>query len=81
MKKYSFALVLLFVIGLTFSSCGETKKAEKESATELKEVKEKAETKEIAMAEYQCPMQCEKEKTYHEPGSCPKCKMDLKKVE
>jgi protein SCO1/2 len=29
---------------------------------------------------YQCPMQCEGEKTYSESGSCPICKMDLKTV-
>lgn len=27
---------------------------------------------------YQCPMQCEGEKTYNAPGSCPICKMDVK---
>tara|TARA_R110002073_G_scaffold8207_7_gene45893 strand:+ start:180 stop:896 length:717 start_codon:yes stop_codon:yes gene_type:complete len=27
---------------------------------------------------YQCPMKCEKDKVYHEPGSCPVCKMDLR---
>lgn len=30
---------------------------------------------------YACPMQCEGEKTYDKTGSCPKCKMDLKKAE
>ena len=30
---------------------------------------------------YQCPMKCEGEKTYHEKGSCPVCKMDLQKLE
>ena len=28
---------------------------------------------------YQCPMDCEKGKTYDKPGICPKCKMELKK--
>lgn len=41
--------------------------------------------KEISKTEYQCPMKCEGEKVYDEPGSCPVCKMDLrpttKKVE
>jgi len=32
-------------------------------------------------AEYACPMKCEGDKTYSEPGKCPKCGMDLKKVE
>ncbi|MBK9014682.1 MAG: efflux RND transporter periplasmic adaptor subunit [Saprospiraceae bacterium] len=30
---------------------------------------------------WQCPMKCEGDKTYHEPGNCPVCKMDLKPVE
>ena len=30
---------------------------------------------------YACPMLCEGEKTYDKAGSCPTCKMDLKKVE
>lgn len=29
---------------------------------------------------YECPMQCEGEKTYDAPGSCPVCKMDLKEI-
>ncbi len=29
---------------------------------------------------YQCPMQCEGNKTYNEPGTCPVCKMELKIV-
>lgn len=30
---------------------------------------------------YQCPMKCEGEKTYDQPGRCPVCKMYLQKVE
>lgn len=30
---------------------------------------------------YYCPMRCEGDKTYDEPGSCPVCGMDLKKEE
>lgn len=33
------------------------------------------------LAVYQCPMQCEGEKTYQNVGSCPVCKMDLKQIE
>jgi protein SCO1/2 len=29
---------------------------------------------------YQCPMQCEGDKTYDQPGSCPICGMDIKQV-
>ncbi len=30
---------------------------------------------------YQCPMKCEVDKTYNEPGSCPVCNMDLMVIE
>lgn len=30
---------------------------------------------------YQCPMDCEKGKTYNEPGKCPVCNMALKPVD
>ena len=30
---------------------------------------------------YECPMHCEGDKTYDQPGNCPVCKMDLKEVE
>ena len=33
------------------------------------------------LAVYQCPMQCEGDKTYNEKGSCPVCKMDLQPLE
>ncbi len=36
---------------------------------------------ETALDMYQCPMQCEGDKTYDEAGSCPVCNMDLKQVE
>src|SRR5258708_14741986 len=29
---------------------------------------------------YQCPMNCEGEKTYEKPGKCPVCGMNLKEV-
>ncbi len=32
------------------------------------------------LAVYQCPMQCEGDKTYSESGTCPVCKMDLKAI-
>jgi Cu2+-exporting ATPase len=40
--------------------------------------KKKADATAVA---YQCPMKCEGDKTYDKPGKCPKCKMDLKKME
>jgi hypothetical protein len=32
------------------------------------------------ITQYQCPMNCEVEKTYEKAGICPVCKMDLKEV-
>jgi dipeptidase len=68
----------------------ETKKVEKEVKKEAEKA-EKAIDKgvdkgvdkvndKLAMHDYQCPMKCEGDKVYHEPGKCPKCKMDLKEV-
>jgi len=42
-------------------------------------MKMKPESKKTGEISYACPMQCEGEKTYNKPGSCPKCNMDLKK--
>jgi hypothetical protein len=32
------------------------------------------------VAQYSCPMKCEKDKTYAHEGQCPVCGMDLKKT-
>ncbi len=32
------------------------------------------------ITQYYCPMKCEGDKTYDEPGTCPVCHMDLKPV-
>lgn len=37
-------------------------------------------TEELAHAEYACPMECEADKVYEEPGKCTVCKMDLAEV-
>lgn len=38
-------------------------------------------TKSMTAAKYQCPMKCEgEERFYTEAGKCPKCNMDLAKV-
>lgn len=55
----------VFVIALTLASCN-SNKSDKTSDE---------------LAVYQCPMQCEGDKTYSEAGSCPVCKMDLQPIE
>ncbi|WP_034042777.1 SCO family protein [Wocania ichthyoenteri] len=44
-----------------------------------KNEKSNSETNDLTI--YQCPMKCEGEKTFNEPGSCSVCKMDLKQIE
>ena len=74
----SLGLAIVFVFGsLIVTSCGGQ---EEQSETEVnQEVGDEQE--QLAEADvYQCPMQCEGDKTYHEAGSCPECGMDLEKI-
>ena len=83
------AAALLMSFALFMTSCGESKE-EKSNELERTEVREDGErteadshdhSEDMATAIYQCPMECEDEKTYPEPGNCPECKMKLKEVE
>lgn len=65
----SFALMAM--AGILLTSCSNSNK-KTESTNQ---------TKQIAEAKYQCPMKCEGDKTYDEPGKCPKCGMDLKEID
>jgi len=77
MKKIVLSIALIFGMAVVFTSCKDEKK--KEVKTEEVEV---VVDKKVASADvYQCPMDCEKGKTYDKAGSCPVCKMDLKKKE
>ena len=77
-KKVILALVISLGIGVLFTSCGDKKN---ENKTEMHDNHDH-EAKETAMHDvYQCPMDCEKGKTYEKEGDCPVCKMDLKKVD
>lgn len=42
-----------------------------------KPLKPKAKNKEVPTGVYYCPMRCEGDKTYNQPGDCPVCGMDL----
>ncbi len=69
MKKSILVLgtaIFLVMGSLTISSCQSN-----ETKTEVKE----------EATAYQCPMKCEGEKTYTAPGQCPKCGMDIKKMD
>ena len=83
MKRKILTGVLILSLGLFITSCKENKKHTEHEKTENHEHGDSDNDmnhSEIAAAEYQCPMKCEGEKTYHEPGSCSVCKMDLKEV-
>ena len=60
-------LILLLVLTIAISSC---KTDKKEVQPEVK--------KEMITQIYQCPMDCEKGKSYTKEGNCPVCKMELK---
>jgi hypothetical protein len=70
MKKQIITAALLFTVTMFINSCGSNNSETKTERTE-----------QIEIAKYQCPMKCEGEKTYNKPGQCPKCNMDLQKVE
>ncbi len=71
MKKLILSVIIILTMSFTISSC----------KTDKKETKQEIKTEAKATtAVYQCPMDCEKGKTYNKPGSCPVCKMDLKPV-
>ena len=65
----SFAIVAM--AGISLISC--TNSDKKTESTE--------QTKQISESKYQCPMKCEGDKTYDKAGSCPVCKMNLKKLD
>jgi uncharacterized paraquat-inducible protein A len=73
MKKIILVLAVIFTVGLVFASCKSDKKEEKKE--QVSSVKKQGDDK----VKYQCPMKCEKEKTYDKEGKCPVCKMKLRK--
>ena len=72
MKKSILVLSFAFmaIASVTFTACKNSPKPTENAET----------TEQVAVAEYQCPMKCEGEKTYAEMGTCPECKMDLKQI-
>ena len=77
MKKFILIVTICLGIGISLTSCKKEKKEEKTEA-----VKKEASSKELASnVLYQCPMDCEKGKSYIKEGACPVCKMDLKAKE
>lgn len=77
MKKSILLVAAIFSMAVMFTSCKETKKEEVKA--ESHEGHNHSADEKLADANFQCPMDCEKGKTYAEAGPCPVCKMDLKK--
>lgn len=78
MKRVVLGMLMVVAFGLVLSNCKDKKEAEKK--VEEKVMEAEKEHDELASHDiYQCPMKCEKEKTYETKGNCPVCKMALKK--
>lgn len=74
MKKTIYLVAAIFSIAVIFTSCKETKKEASKTESHENHGAEKMASHDV----YQCPMDCEKGKTYEKEGSCPVCKMDLR---
>ena len=61
--------IIISALVIFMFSCGPKKE---DSSKEIKQDSTK-----VSAAVYQCPMDCEKGKTYDKPGQCPVCGMDL----
>lgn len=80
MKKTILTLLVLFSIGIVFTSCKETKKEDVKTETHEHDADAHEHEGDEMAHNFQCPMDCEKGKTYEAKGSCPVCKMDLKEI-
>ncbi|MDG1528990.1 MAG: heavy metal-binding domain-containing protein [Polaribacter sp.] len=74
MKKIIFVVAIICSVSFVFTACKSEKKEEKKEHVSVDK-----DAKELAHNTYQCPMDCEKGKTYEKEGNCPVCKMKLRK--
>jgi len=67
-------------VAVTTTSCKKDKVEDVKSETEVVDEVKKEAQEVLASNDvlHQCPMDCEKGKSYTEAGKCPVCKMDLK---
>jgi hypothetical protein len=70
--------VLCMALFTISSSCSNT--SSEAGTTSEKNSLNDSISEEALVAEYSCPMKCEKDKTYAHEGQCPVCEMDLKKI-
>ena len=74
MKK-TLLLIAFAVATVSMTSCKSEPKTETTTETTTEATTET--TVETSEVTYACPMDCEKGKTYSEPGKCPVCEMEL----
>lgn len=78
MKKSIMLFAAIFSFAVLITACKETKKEEVKEDVKIESHEgHDHEEGEMSSSVYQCPMDCEKGKTYEVAGSCPVCKMDL----
>ncbi len=79
------------IIGLVFiAACTQQPSQGKEEVSEqtqeqvdtVQTIQQQTDTTQVSEGKvvYVCPMKCEGEKHYHQPGKCPVCGMELEKV-
>jgi hypothetical protein len=81
MKKVFLMVAMVALVSFTVTSCKKDKAEDVKSETEVVVDEVKQEAQEVLASNdvlHQCPMNCEKGKSYTEAGKCPVCKMDLK---
>ncbi len=80
MKKVFLMVAMVALVSFTVTSCKKDKaedvKIENEVVDEAKQDAQEVLASNDVL--HQCPMDCEKGKSYTEAGKCPVCKMDLK---
>ena len=82
MKNQGIISAVIFSLLLSVLGCKQQAEEKHEGHTTETHQDHAAEKADLAMNYYyQCPMDCEDGKTYEEEGSCPVCKMDLKKMD
>ena len=80
MKKVFLMVAMAALVSFSATSCKKDKAEDVKSETEVVD-EAKQEAQEVLASNnvlHQCPMDCEKGKSYTEAGKCPVCKMDLK---
>lgn len=82
MKKVILVLAIMLSTSIVLVSCKGEKKTQDDNTNAEMQTDQAADQADIATNYvYQCPMDCEDGKTYDKEGTCPVCKMALKKVE